>query len=108
MPLVSFLVPSPPALLLWLGACAGHTALMVYWLNYLYGFAFPRPLLRAARRLNYLLVFAGPVFFWLALGLDRHRDIDLGWSGIPQALIAAYTLLCWLVGFVLAPLATLR
>jgi uncharacterized protein len=91
------------SLLLWLGACAGHTALMVGWLNWLYGHHLPRPLLKAARKLNALLILAGPVFFWFVL--------DLPWGGAIEQhgnAVAAYVILCWIIGFVVAPVATLR
>src|SRR5205807_1178853 len=81
MPLLSVVVCPPLALLLWLGACAGHTALMVFALNWLYGFHLPRPVLSAARKVNALLILAGPVFFWVALGLHHDWQIELHQSG---------------------------
>jgi uncharacterized protein len=96
------------ALLLWLGACVGHTALMVLWLNWLYGYHLPQPLLRTARKLDALLVLGGPVVFWFALGLNQELRVELKWTGAAQSLLAAYTVLCWVMGFIVAPLATLR
>jgi len=108
MPLLSFVVSPPLALLLWLGACVGHTALMVFWLNWLYGYNLPQRLLRAARKLDALLVLAAPVFFWFALGLHEELRVELSWNKPVDAILAIYTLLCWVTGCVVAPLATLR
>jgi predicted MPP superfamily phosphohydrolase len=103
----SFVIAAPlVAIVLWLGACVGHTALMVYWLNWLYGFNLPQPLLRAARRLDALLVLVGPVFWWFGLGLNHGLHIEVSWAG-NGSLLAGYAMLCWSTGFVVTPLATL-
>ena len=104
----SFTISSPPvAVFLWLVACVGHTALMVYWLNWLYGFHLPQPLLRAARKLDAVLVLAGPVFWWFGLGLNRGLGIELSWTTGSASILASYAVVCWIMGLVVAPLATL-
>jgi predicted MPP superfamily phosphohydrolase len=105
---MSWLAASPiVAIVLWLGACVGHTALMVYWLNWIYGYHVPQPILRALRKLDALLVLAGPVFWWFALGFHREVRVELTWAG-SSWLLSSYAVLCWMVGFVVAPVATLR
>jgi predicted MPP superfamily phosphohydrolase len=95
------------SLLLWLGACVGHTALMVFWLNWLYGCHLPQKLLKAARKIAALLILAGPAFWWFTLGLPTEQ-VRLSWNGSGAALVSAYAILCWSAGFVVAPLTTLR
>jgi predicted MPP superfamily phosphohydrolase len=108
MPLVAVVISPPLSLLLWLGACAGHTALMVYCLNWLYGYALPRPILRAARKSNALFILVSPLVFWFALGLNHGMNLELNQTGALAALLTGYMVLCWLMGFAVAPLATLR
>ena len=55
--------------LLFLGACLGHAVLMICALNCLYGTALPHKLLSVTRKLDGLVVLAGPVVFWFAFGL---------------------------------------
>jgi len=106
--MLSFVVTSPLALLLWLGACVGHTALMVFLLNWLHSYPLPQPLLRAFRKLDALLVLGAPVFFWFALGLHQDLRVEPSWTGTANALVGLYVVLCWILGFIVAPLATLR
>jgi predicted MPP superfamily phosphohydrolase len=93
----------PLTVLLFVGICVGHTALMVYWLNWMYGYRLPRPLLGAARKIDALLILAGPLFFWWALGLADGLTIRLdSWP------ITAYTVFCSIVGLAVVPVATLE
>jgi predicted MPP superfamily phosphohydrolase len=108
MALFAFVLLPLWTLVLFVGACAGHTALMVRWLNCLYGFHLPRSLLRAARKVNALLIIAGPVFFCFVLGLNNARDIELNWATVSGTPVTLYTVLCWVVGCVVVPAATLR
>ena len=94
-------------LLLFVGACTGHAVCCVAGLNWLYGLALPRRLLKAMRGLDALLILAGPVVFWGAFGFDLvpvlgQRPED-GWH---QAL-AVYAMLCWAAGFGMLPPVTL-
>jgi predicted MPP superfamily phosphohydrolase len=81
---------------------------MVFWLNWLYGYHFPQPFLKAMRKLDGLLILAGPVFWWFALGLHTQHPLGLSWDGVGASLVFAYAILCWCVGFVVAPLTTLQ
>jgi predicted MPP superfamily phosphohydrolase len=95
------------SLFLWLGACVGHTALMVFWLNWLYGCHLPQKLLKAARKIDALLILAGPAFWWFALAVPTQERLGLSWNGPGAILVSLYAILCWTAGFVVAPVATL-
>jgi predicted MPP superfamily phosphohydrolase len=93
-------------LLLFLGACAGHTALLVFALNWLYGQALPHRLLHLLRPLHALLVLAGPVLFWLVYGVDLIQALapppEWGW----RAVLWPYLVVCWVLGCGVVPAIT--
>jgi predicted MPP superfamily phosphohydrolase len=93
-------------LLLFLGACAGHAVLMVSGLNCVYGCALPHKLLSIMRKLDFLVVLAGPLMFWLVFGLR----FDLAPATQPVILgsfASAYVVVCWFLGFGVFPLVTI-
>jgi predicted MPP superfamily phosphohydrolase len=92
--------------LLFLAASVGHTALLVFALNWTYGHALPRKLLRAVRRGHALLVLAGPVLFWFAYGLDVRPALDP--ANLGQTLLAPYTILCVLLGVGVVPVLVVQ
>ena len=82
---------------LFLGACVGHTFFWVLVLNVLYAWPLPHGLTRWTRKLDVLIVLAGPVLFWFALR-------DMSWEpGTPGFVWVPYMMFCWALGFVVAP-----
>lgn len=92
----------PRALLLLLGACVGHTFFLVVGLNVLYGRPLPHKLLKVTRKIDILLVLAGPVFFWFAMGFSGP---GLSWEPGAGYVVIPYVVFCWVVGFFVAPVA---
>jgi predicted MPP superfamily phosphohydrolase len=88
---------------LFLGACLGHAVLMICALNCLYGTALPHKLLSVTRKLDGLVVLAGPVVFWFAFGLHLEGGAD---AAAHHPLIYAYFLVCWVLGLGVFPLLT--
>jgi predicted MPP superfamily phosphohydrolase len=97
------------AVLLLLAACAGHTALLTFGLNWLFAQPLPRNLLRVMRKAHFLAVLAGPALFWFVAGLGRDARLEPypRWGEPWDLLIKAYVLLCWAVGLGWLPLASL-
>src|SRR5262249_14798616 len=93
----------PLALLLFLGACLGQAVLMICALNCLYGTALPHKLLSVTRKLDGLVVLAGPVLFWFAFGL--HLD-DSEAAAAHHPLLYSYFLVCWVLGLGVFPVVT--
>jgi predicted MPP superfamily phosphohydrolase len=93
-------------LLLLLGACAGHTALLVFALNWLYGQALPHRLLHLLRPVHGLLVLAGPVLFWLVYGVDLTQALAPPAEGSWQAVLWPYLVVCWVLGCGVVPAIT--
>ena len=92
---------------LYFGACLGHTFFWVTALNILYAWPLPHGLLRYTRKLDVLIIIAGPVLFFFALGF--HGGEGLSWEpGTAGFMWVPYVVFCWAVGFVLAPLAMVR
>jgi predicted MPP superfamily phosphohydrolase len=93
-----------------LAGCLGHGALLVFAQNWLFSWPFPRRVLNAIRKVNLLLILAGPIILVLLLvslyPLGANFDISSaeGWVVLP----AGYLAVCWIVGLVLAPLLQLR
>jgi predicted MPP superfamily phosphohydrolase len=110
-PLFEFLSDNPAgSALLWLlflGACVGHAMLVIASLNCVYGCDLPHKLLSLLRKLDGLVVLAGPVLFWFAFGeawtLGTAEEMHLA-----RRLLPAYVVLCWLMAFGVFPLVTLR
>src|SRR5439155_11322900 len=90
---------------LWLGVCLGHTVVMVFTMNWLYGCPFPKKVMKPIRRIYAVLILAGCGFFTWTLfecGFDWGR-----WLAESSYAVAAYTWVCWLAAFLVFPLATL-
>ncbi|HEV3263827.1 MAG TPA: metallophosphoesterase [Gemmataceae bacterium] len=95
-------------LLLFAGACTGHAVLCVAGLNWLFGQALPRWLLKAIRGLDSLLILSGPVVFWATFGFDLTPARLLHQETAWRTALAAYGLLCWATGFGMLPVVTIR
>lgn len=94
----------PLALLLFLGACAGHALFIVMHMNCIYGYALPRRLLRYMRRLFEMTVFAGPPVFLYAAGW-WHEPADMRPPHV--RFLFAYGACCVVLGLGLLPMLTL-
>src|SRR5205823_3701682 len=94
-------------LLLFLGECVGHVALLVFGLNWLYGTALPEGFLKRMRLANWFLAAIGPLGFWLAFGFDL-PDAWLQSSDTSLPLASGYALLCSVLGLVILPAITLQ
>ena len=109
--LLSFVTPSPlhpvTSSLLFLGACLGHTGLIVFGHNWWYGVMRVRALNKVVRLLIRLVLLAGPLVFWCTYGLDLTAALRPP-GGAGRALLAGYVAVCWVVGFVVVPAVTLR
>jgi predicted MPP superfamily phosphohydrolase len=92
------------SLLLWFGACLGHTVVMVFTMNWLYGCAFPKRAMKPVRKIYaiFLAVSCG----WLTWLLVEN---DWDWwrlqADVPLAL-RSYVWFCWLAAFIVFPVAT--
>src|SRR5262245_18661468 len=93
-----------PLWLLWLGAVIGHGFLMTTGLNVLYAWPLSHKVLKFTRKIDILIVLAGPLlFFW---SLDPLGQAGLDWQGGSARRFAApYTVFACFFGLVLAPLA---
>jgi uncharacterized protein len=93
-----------PTWLLFLLACTGHTFFMVVSLNVLYGWPLPHALLRVTRKIDILVILAGPVLFCYALGFFDGGG--LSWEpGHRGYLVTPYTVFCVVLGCTVAPAA---
>src|ERR1700722_2807643 len=92
-----------PWWVLYLGAIVGHGYLFIVALNVLYAWPLPHGLLKYTRKVDLLFVlFGGPFIFGFALDLFGVRQLD--WQGGVRSYLAAYTVLCWILGFGIAPI----
>src|SRR4051794_23922111 len=92
-----------PWWVLFLGACVGHGYLFIIALNVFYAWPLPHELLKYTRKVDLLIVMGGPILF--ALALDPFDTQALAWqAGYWRSYLAGYTVLCWIVGFGIAPL----
>jgi uncharacterized protein len=93
------------SLLLLLGACVGHTVVMVFTMNWLYGCPFPKKVMRPVRPIYAVLILAGCGYFgWLLY------HFDFSWSSLladNYPPVSAYVCICWVAAFVMCPLTTL-
>ena len=93
---------SLPWWVLILGASIGHGYLFIVALNVLYARRLPHELLKYTRKADLLIVAVGPVLFALAIDLFGTRQ--LVWeAGNWRSYLAGYTVVCWIVGFGVAP-----
>src|SRR5919108_567415 len=60
----SFDAAGPWPLLLFAGTCVGHTAVILFCLNRIYGCALPRGFLRLLRRVCEAVILTSPFLFW--------------------------------------------
>ena len=96
------------ALFLFLMAWVGHSALMVTLHNQFYGLPTPKGTGKFILAFFGSLTFVFPLALWSAAGWDPRSLFvypdALSW----RTAAAGYVALCWLTGFVLFPLDTLR
>ena len=92
-----------PWWVLLLGASIGHGYLFIITLNVFYAWPLPHEVLKYTRKIDLLIVIAGPAVFALALDLfDTQR---LAWeAGYWRSYLSGYTVICWIVGFGVAPI----
>jgi predicted MPP superfamily phosphohydrolase len=102
------LLPLLPGLLLFAGACVGHLTLFVRAINWCYGTILSKFWNHLARLFLALLAVAGPAAFWWFHGFA----VPAALAGFPESagalLLAAYLIVCLVVGFGVLPLLTLR
>ncbi|MFO0865370.1 MAG: metallophosphoesterase [Gemmataceae bacterium] len=95
-----------PVWLLWLGACLGHAFWMTVSLNVIYSYALPRRFLKALRKVDFVIILAGPVVFGFSLNVMG--EAGLVWEGIgPRRWLAPYTIAACFLGLVVAPICQL-
>jgi len=87
--------------LLFVGACVGHTALLVFLLSRWYALPLPRKMLSGFRALVALAVVGGPLWLCIAFGLD----VVHAWRSGPA--LAAYLSMCWIIGLAVVPGVTI-
>jgi predicted MPP superfamily phosphohydrolase len=92
---------------LFVGACLGHLVWMIFQHNWWYGQPLPKHTGKLVHLIHALLILGGWVLFWF-VGPDLtplfRWPREVWWA----PLLAAYVAACWLAGFVLAPVITLR
>jgi predicted MPP superfamily phosphohydrolase len=94
------------AAVLFLGACAGHTALWMFVLNFWFSLALPRLVLRVSRRLHAVIVLSAPVIFWYAMRYDEGFPPESQLATMCCPFMAGYTVVCWIFAFGLVPFFT--
>jgi predicted MPP superfamily phosphohydrolase len=87
--------------LLFVGACMGHAALLVFLLSRWYALPLPRKMLSGFRAFVAVAVVGGPLWFWAVFGFDLVQ----AWRSGP--VLAVYLLMCWIIGFMVVPGLTL-
>src|SRR6266436_4513322 len=101
---LSSLATLPWSLVVFCGACLGHTALLVYFINRFYSLPLPRKVLSNTRRLDGYTALAGYALFGWAFVLGRLGDFYPPWDDV----VAGYALACCLLGYVVLPLLLLK
>jgi predicted MPP superfamily phosphohydrolase len=95
------------AVVLFVGGCVGHVALVIRSHNWWYAAPVSRFANKFFRIAHAVLMFGGLLLFWSFYGLDLpdslHRDSVLPWPW----LLNAYLFLCWFVAFGVFPAITL-
>ena len=98
---------SSPRPIVWIGACLGHAFGMTIALNVLYAYPLPRPILKFTRKIDILIILAGPLIF--SISLDPFHAGGLAWHGFGvRQLLAPYTLACFFLGVVVGPICQFR
>lgn len=92
------------SLLAFVGICAGHAAVLVFCLNWTYSHPLPRGFLRLLRRLDELVIFAGPPTLGLACWYDLFVIDDRPWGW--RIFLFGYVGLCGIVGLLVMPVIT--
>jgi predicted MPP superfamily phosphohydrolase len=92
-----------PWWVLLLGASIGHGYLLIIALNIFYARPLPHELMKYTRKLDLLIALGGPPFFALALDLLDTQKL-LWQTGHWRAYLSSYTVICWIVGSLIAPL----
>ncbi len=104
MDVLTAIIDAVPVAVLFLIACTGHTFFMVTGLNILYGWPLPHALLRVTRKIDILLILAGPVLFCYAFGFFDGQG--LSWdAGSRGYLVTPYTVICLILGSLVGPTA---
>jgi len=92
------------AALFFIAACAGHTFFMVVGLNVLYAWPLPHSVLRYTRKIDILVILAGPALFAYAMGLFDGQGVS--WTaGQRGFLLTPYLVFCWILGIFFVPVA---
>ena len=94
--------------LLFVGACAGHAALLLAGLNWLYAQPLPHRLLSYTRKGDALLILAGPLLFAFLFGVQHWLSLDPERSPALGVAFTAYLVLCCGIGYGVVPVVTLR
>jgi predicted MPP superfamily phosphohydrolase len=92
------------ALMLLMAAFLGHTVLMVFTMNWLYGCPFPKRVTKVLRKVYAVLIAVGCAYLAWSL-----YDFGWNWSRLlaeGEPFVRVYSRICWLAGLVLFPLAT--
>jgi predicted MPP superfamily phosphohydrolase len=92
--------------LLCAGACIGHTAILIFSLNWWYGHGIPHKILLTIRFLHGVLVLAGATLVTLALWRPDIFAAMIG--GVARPWLTAYLLICWVIAFLILPIITIR
>jgi predicted MPP superfamily phosphohydrolase len=96
-------IPWPVAMVLYLGACTGHTFFMVVGLNVLYAWPLPHGVLRYTRKVDMLIILLGPVLFFYAMGF--HNGEGIAWHASGRGYLTPYMVFCWVLGLLVTPFA---
>jgi uncharacterized protein len=90
--------------LLLVGACLGHTVVLVFTMNWLYGCPFPKKVMQPVRKIYAVLIIAGWAYFiWSFSQFDFDWPLLLAGS---YPTFSAYICICWVAAFVMCPLTT--
>ena len=91
-----------PWWLLLAGASVGHGYLFIVALNVFYAWPLPRGLMKYTRKIDLLIAMGGPILFSVALDAFHTRQLEWSLSNW-RGYLAAYTVICWIVGSIIAP-----
>ena len=86
---------------LFVGACLGHAALLVFLLSRWYALPLPRLMLSGFRAFVALATVGGPLWFWILFGFD----VMQAWHSGP--VLAIYLSTCWIIGLGIVPSLTI-
>jgi predicted MPP superfamily phosphohydrolase len=94
-------------ILLLLLACIGHSAIVIYCMNWWYGLPLPRRFIRAVHALMFLVIPMGVGLLLAQLGLDYDLVINHIRKPDLTAGLAWYVATCWMVAAMILPAITL-